>query len=47
MSFSPLKQEKEQLSSYQDHPSWSSFFLTEEQVQTLLKKTIKKSPRFF
>lgn len=40
MSFSPLKQEKEQLSSYQDHSSWALFFLNEEQTQTLLKTAV-------
>ncbi|MGL5625959.1 MAG: polymorphic toxin type 28 domain-containing protein [Candidatus Rhabdochlamydia sp.] len=40
MSFSPLKQENEQLSSYKDSSPWTSFFITEEQAQTLLKTAI-------
>jgi ankyrin repeat protein len=40
MSFSPLKQEKEQLPFYQNHSSWAPFFLTEKQAQTLLKAAV-------
>jgi hypothetical protein len=40
MSFSPLKQENEQLSLYKDSSPWTSCFITEEQAQTLLKTAI-------
>jgi hypothetical protein len=40
MSFSPLKQENEQLSSYKGSSPWTSFFITEEQAQILLKTAI-------